>query len=883
MRRTVGARMPKGAKGRNQQAGVVVEREAARQAAAQPDMVQLTALTAAASSAASNMAFAIDAVVKEASMFFGAMPSAKVRRPGPDAREISEEVFRDYEKRIHTDACSAAEACAEVHQWAARDRDSATKDAARSMQAAMAAGCVGNLAQRTATTVREVAQLCMLILEEAVQANAGPMAREAAKRCAEQALRSVEAAAIAEQHSSALQELLSPVLRIYEQERRAVLAASPSQTSRRNDGVLAWGMAPATQSIASPPVQTPLQSSCVILEEAPQNASSTASDSAMRSSIERRWWDEVPALPRKAARTRGPGESGNDQSEASSDLERRLREKATVCAAAAAEADGQTLEQRQTGLGPGAIEEDEMALTAILEWRFGLSLALQSAEEDVLSDVQVGQLALWRSTAGEGLPAELLEAMRQKGHDHADTLIAALQSATREAPQEPVPSKKDSTESAAPYVSPFRNQPVQEPPPVDWEQAFDKLHWVPNSSTSAQSSGSRSAWAAGQSVANNSAVASAVAASSGLLLANVDGDHAADLESTSDKDEGWDIDNMTLHTLHELSMKSRSKQRRVSVKGKGLGEDGAAAVQESAGGDNATPAGAAEESEENDLRQFLIEIFGESQLPVPDESGVASLPLAPPAAPAAGGKTTLSRNKKKKQTRAAASATTPAPASSPSAASAVPQAMPAKVTTTSTPPPPQGSTSVQTSAMEPVHRLIEPKELLSAAMGRQSGDYDELEDAQVEHDLPPRDSLTARFLRGRGLGLGVPQPMFPGQRQQRQAFTFHESMEHIAVQRREAYGVPPGLGDCSASSMRSPCHRARTFNEGFPDRASLPTTPVQGTFIRTPTWTSASSGEFGVAFKDDNIFSPLYVQPAVGSAVASMGAMAMEHTRPGQR
>merc|ERR550537_135599 len=50
----------------------------------------------------------------------------------------------------------------------------------------------------------------MGILEEAVQANAGLLARETAKRCAEQALQSVEAASVTETHSLSLAKFLAP-------------------------------------------------------------------------------------------------------------------------------------------------------------------------------------------------------------------------------------------------------------------------------------------------------------------------------------------------------------------------------------------------------------------------------------------------------------------------------------------------------------------------------------------------------------------------------------------------------------------------------------------------------------------------------------------------
>jgi len=100
---------------------------------------------------------------------------------------------------------------------------------------------------------------------------------------------------------------------------------------------------------------------------------------------------------------------------------------------------------------------------------------------------------------------------------------------------------------------------------------------------------------------------------------------------------------------------------------------------------------------------------------------------------------------------------------------------------------------------------------------------------------------------------------------------FSSSMEHIAVQRREAFGVPDGLGGGSllsslgADMSGEPKNRARTFNEGvssgrFVRQVSDYTSPIltpAGPFIQTPTWTSADSGEFVGPAKGN---SPLYVQ-----------------------
>jgi hypothetical protein len=116
-------------------------------------------------------------------------------------------------------------------------------------------------------------------------------------------------------------------------------------------------------------------------------------------------------------------------------------------------------------------------------------------------------------------------------------------------------------------------------------------------------------------------------------------------------------------------------------------------------------------------------------------------------------------------------------------------------------------------------------------------------------------------------------------------------MEVIAVERREAFGMPfmtQGLygehypTSISASSAANPIgNRARTFAEGL--RRDVPLhhhhhhhqqqTPIPtpaGTYIGTPTWTSADSGEFAALAGRDDPSGPLYVQ-------ASPGRWATEH------
>lgn len=82
-----------------------------------------------------------------------------------------EEVFRSFGQQAHADARAAGEACALAHQLVASDSRGGALGGGTGniLPAALAAGRVANHADRTAATAREGAQLCMGILEDAVQ------------------------------------------------------------------------------------------------------------------------------------------------------------------------------------------------------------------------------------------------------------------------------------------------------------------------------------------------------------------------------------------------------------------------------------------------------------------------------------------------------------------------------------------------------------------------------------------------------------------------------------------------------------------------------------------------------------------------------------------
>ncbi|CAJ1356494.1 unnamed protein product [Effrenium voratum] len=312
-------------------------------------------LAAAASSAASSTAYAVDAVVKEALLFFAIMPQEAgleaLGRHRP-AAGAGEDVFRSFGQQAHADARSAGEACSLAHQLVASEghggRTSGSLSGGNILAAALAAGRVANHADRTAATAREGAQLCMGILEDAVQVNASALARETAKRCAEQALHSIEAAIRAEQHSRSLREVLAHTLSAAELQARA----NCGSTGLPSEALAA--LAASSQS--------------ALPSQAINNV---------------RWWEDFPLdqIGPEAIHN-----SYQDVHELYGSLTQHLEEAARRCALAG---DG------------SSFEDDARAVRALVEWRFGKAAALGVNEEDVLADSGVWNLASWRAPLGE--------------------------------------------------------------------------------------------------------------------------------------------------------------------------------------------------------------------------------------------------------------------------------------------------------------------------------------------------------------------------------------------------------------------------------------------------------------------------------------------------
>uniref|UniRef100_A0A7S1AKY8 Uncharacterized protein n=1 Tax=Noctiluca scintillans TaxID=2966 RepID=A0A7S1AKY8_NOCSC len=663
-------------------------------------------------------------------------PSGPVRRPGIKGYgqvEISEDLFRLYEKRVHDDACAAAEACAEAHQYAARDQEFPGK-------AALAASCVGTLAQRTAATAREVAQLCMGILEEAVQTSASPLARETAKRCAEQALRSVETASVAEQYSRSLCELLAPVMLGHEYPSTAM-----AQPVGGVGGVMCTNPPGATQPMMEVPAESPAQWPAPLQDDKP----------SMSLSSVRRWWDEEgsdgePSLVLEKRDV--PEPAGEDVARGAGDLETLLVQRVKRCK------------------GLANTSGDERALKAIIEWRYGVSLARACSEEDLLSDLHVARLASWRSPPDEALPADLAEAARQTGAEQFSLLGRALRGATRQPAPEKAPATRERETTSEGFPGPFMHVLSGDSTGAnDWEALFDRLGWLQNSTPAAPQSGTNPA---GSTIALWTAL-SAEPPNGLAQSANSD----ADVDPT---DSGWSIEQMTLRQLHLMSMHSRSKQRRGGVvKHKGSIEDGVGGTAISSmklehfDGPSEAPDG-----DDVDVQEFLCEVYGDLECPkeLPEPSNSATVCLGAQtgvATPAPGARTTAGR-KKKGKARVSASVT-----------------VPANVVV-------GGGTGVTLSTPAPVntHALPELGQVLGRCLG--GGPREDLRNEESGYVEPKGDALHGRPQWNENMQAGLQRPhvplstQYPGQLLQGLQQNMAQSLPQ-GLQQGLQQGLPQGL------------------------------------------------------------------------------------------
>lgn len=527
------------------------------------DIMQLAALTAAASSAANSTAYSVDAVVKEAVLFFATMPSASsLNRKSTDSNE---EVFKQFGRKAHSDSCSAAEACAEAHQLVTRDS---------AQLAVLAASRVGMFAARTAATAREAAQLCMGILEEAVQANAGPLARETAKRCAEQALHSVEAASVAEMHSCSLREKLEKIAQV-SQAREPGLAQIPDSSTVPSSSSEAARMGRTSALSAHSP-------------EAPTTGGSRGSRRPIPKA--RRWWQDGfpnfsgdvtssrPALTMSMSPLAVDSPALQEANTASAKVAEHLKSCASHCFE---EVGASGTSDRD----PSDSAEDLQAMRVIVDWRYGLASARSCREDEVLSDMDVARLATWRPSppAEAVLIPELVQAVQRHGADASDALHRSLNHSTRD--RKEVNGGANGEQLQATTI------------PQDWEAAFDGLGWI--------------------QLQIDHRRTDSVAYGSGLIAADLVTDTAA---TSMPIEDSWSVDDMTLWHLHVMSMHSRHKQRRA-----GGAKHKEAALSSSTAPEPASSNSVVEQDSEIDLRVFLHDVLGGWEVPHEEQEFHSSL------------------------------------------------------------------------------------------------------------------------------------------------------------------------------------------------------------------------------------------------------------------
>lgn len=760
------------------------------------DLIQLAGLAAGASSAASSTAYAVDAVVKEALLFFAIMPQdANLEALGRHrpAAGAGEEIFRSFGQQAHADARAAGEACALAHQLVASESRGGSLTGGNILPAALAAGRVANHADRTAATAREGAQLCMGILEDAVQVNASALARETAKRCAEQALHSIEAAIRAEQHSRSLKEVLAQTLSVAELQARA----SCGTTGLPSDALAA------------------LASS----KPAPQASLSAA-----------RWWEDFPLQEVAEPNIDWPSQ---DVCQFYGNLSQHLETAARKCSL----------------VGDGhAFEEDARAVGTLVEWRFAKAVALGISEEDLLSDSGLWHLACWRASGGEDpskLPPELRKLLNRCGSSLVLAWRAAFQTPLQM--QEAFTHEKvEQLPFAGTFQLPRRGLAAED---GEWERACDELGWIPSSYRD-------------KGVTLNDTAAIAAAASQAL---------SSQAQDAAGAEDEWSVESITLQQLHALSNRSRSSKtqsKRNSFNASGTAEKPPPAQ---------VPAG----DEGEDVRAILQELLGDWDRAHPDiplnRRGFAEDEVLRKASVPAQVAARTVQQVSMQPTQVSMSPCVGRPQRSLNQSGGARIKQPTFNVTTS-PGPSLGlgvdlldvrdTEPATVCASSPVHKLVEPPHLLqSAALAADDDRYNEEDgDRLLDTDLPVDRKLHSfgEFHVGsRG------SSYLPGKLLQRLPRTFNESMENIAQERREEYGMPrsvTGLGRGFRDWTRPErvnadwllSHRARTFNGSLQgDRCgSSPVQTPAGTFIATPTW--SESGEFHP--RRDDPSSPLYVQ-----------------------
>eukprot|EP00747_Dinoflagellata_sp_TGD_P023774 gnl/TRDRNA2_/TRDRNA2_130067_c0_seq1.p1 gnl/TRDRNA2_/TRDRNA2_130067_c0~~gnl/TRDRNA2_/TRDRNA2_130067_c0_seq1.p1 ORF type:complete len:774 (+),score=155.23 gnl/TRDRNA2_/TRDRNA2_130067_c0_seq1:93-2414(+) len=544
------------------------------------DAARLFSLVSAASSAAASTASAVDAVVQEAVVFFGSMPpqfSVSCTRTWSSAKN-GEEVFRDIGRQARSCATDAAETCSEIHAYLLRDTAAVGGNGSPPFDVAAAvvnaARHTSDLTEGTASIARQAAQLCTGILEEAVQANASPLARETAKRCAERALHTVEAASVAEEQSAEIQKFLS--------------FAHVVNTSQ---GAAFGGSTNAAQtSPPSPPMQ--MQPVAAAGQQQPQVARPPPAAAPPHTGVWRRWWEDgseaicgaLQAAAGDAPIARAPGgveETLNDTTE----LEERLAASVRNCM------DCQDSEEF-----PVDVENDECLFRVAVDWRLGLSVALGLPESSVLSDVNMaclvrGTCRIAPNGMQQQLPAALVEAAQHCGGQHLPSLALALRRAVaagQDSDDADINMPAEQAPRQQPFVGPFRQAQNEMADAKlesgDWDKVFDSLGWSISST--------------GTKTHSNSCDANLEAP---LYL---DPEHAK---------ENWSMDNMTLRQLHIMSMHSRSKQRCTGVVKHQAAAPAAAKDAEPAPQANTSPASLTTVSAEEiaAVRDFLAETLGD--------------------------------------------------------------------------------------------------------------------------------------------------------------------------------------------------------------------------------------------------------------------------------
>jgi len=558
------------------------------------EVVQLATLSATASAAASSTAYAVDTVVKEAMLWMSLQPRSTRRMDQVN-------IFKVLGQQVTAEAMAAAEACALTYEMVSDMSGSFPGDVDRTSAAALVASDVSNHATCTTAAAREIAQLCMDILEEAVDVRGSPLTRETACRCAEKALNSIEVATVAEQHKRNLDNALSNVM-------SSTMNQRPTSTFSQVCHIPNWKKDAQGEQWQQQRQQQKQQQST---EEGTPAWGAPSEIVAWKNGgpINQ---EEVPS--RKVQAELGPlSKSADSTSQSFAQAAQELEVYLTTRAA-------HVFGERCTPSGACGnteqcpVSKDGRSFAAAC-WRYGRTLAVGlGREEEVLSDADLASFVRCYDSVDTAMNGARLERLLMREHQ-LFSLIAVLKMPDALGSER---KKECAAVDVQDAQRPFNGGNAAA---HDWDSLCRRLGWAGPCNLT-RSTACPWKWSQQQQQGMWRALESGYSAGSRPRSCDVQEalDGGASENFGGLNGDTWSIDTMTFASLHLMSVQSRSRQRRaIVVKQSSTGEADAPSTPHviptlNSGGScswrNGTLPRHDAKREDRDIREFLQTVLG---------------------------------------------------------------------------------------------------------------------------------------------------------------------------------------------------------------------------------------------------------------------------------